>query len=299
MKKYGFLTLLLIELLVVLTGCQKERELYIFEGVIKLTNPEMLIVEVPEEYSISRINSTIAVPVNSEFSKDLQIGDYVSVSGYLKDVNQTAYGQIETVTVTRIDALSSETGITDDYLNRKKIAEAKKNESDAWVPDDVIAYPPKLNVNIDNISLEVDCCMLNWAYRVSEEEWSSVLDNEMEPIDMEYDEYFEVENSEFITLSVSFDTDPFQIIEIKRYPAEYIDETYSEGASSISLRQRIERSKEYKDYEEIILPAELSYPYKFDVENNQDYLYVLTAVWDSSEFRGTADYSFLVRKKKK
>lgn len=168
--------------------------------------------------------------------------------------------------------------------------------TDGWEPNEKILFePPALFVKNGNLSLEVKPYSVNWAYALSDVEWTTVKSEEpVHPIDQKYEEYLMTRDVEVANLSLKFDMDFDGITMIHRYRLS--DENLAYSGDSASLVEKIGHLIDYDDYEEIAVPEELTNPCVIEVSDDGDFIYDITVVWDHECFRGSASYSFRVNK---
>lgn len=163
------------------------------------------------------------------------------------------------------------------------------------INDETLAYPLNAHVVCDAQIFDVEPDIVYWAYAVTEQEWSSVDLKDEPAIDRVIDDEIVVRQAGSLKITFPGGKTPDAIGYLHRFPVELYDPAVS--GNDFGIRSAIQRHKEYYEYETLEPDYDDGgvFTITFDDDISSGYLYVFEAVWDTTYFRGKAEYAIIVK----
>ena len=174
-------------------------------------------------------------------------------------------------------------------------------QQDKPVPEEEVSitYPPTATVYVTNKGRRVSAYEVSWAYALNEKEWCSVkTDDPIHPIDQDFAGFLQTD-SENGLISLSFPPGAFP--DEVAY-THYYDEVLwlpGENDEDLRIKEKIERQKDYETFTVLDATKKDGDPKTvvIDATTLEDGVYDIELAWDRPEYRGTAKYSFLVKRR--
>lgn len=169
------------------------------------------------------------------------------------------------------------------------------------VPEEEISitYPPTATVYVTNKGRRVSAYEVSWAYALNEKEWCSVkTDEPIHPIDQDFGGFLQTDSANGI-ISISF---PQGVFPDEVSYTHYYDECLwlpGENDEDLRIKEKIERQRDYETFTELDATVKdgSNKTIVIDATTLEGGVYDIELAWDRPEFRGTAKYCFLVRRR--
>ena len=171
----------------------------------------------------------------------------------------------------------------------------------APVPEEEVSitYPPTATVYVTNKGRRVSAYEVSWAYALNEKEWCSVKTNDpIHPLDQDFAGFLQTDSANGL-ISISFPPGAF--------PDEvgythYYDECLwlpGENDEDLRIKEKIERQRDYETFTELeaTFKEDGNKAVVIDATTLEGGVYDIEFAWDRPEYRGTAKYCFLVKRR--
>ncbi len=171
----------------------------------------------------------------------------------------------------------------------------------APVPEEEVSitYPPTATVYVTNKGRRVSAYEVSWAYALNEKEWCSVkTDDPIHPLDQDFAGFLQTDSANGL-ISISFPPGAF--------PDEvgythYYDECLwlpGENDEDLRIKEKIERQRDYETFTELeaTFKEDGNKAVVIDATTLEGGVYDIEFAWDRPEYRGTAKYCFLVKRR--